>query len=104
MYVVTRNSHQADIEAFLAARGVPCAGVLVAKNNRRRLAKIDIVDRLTACPKVSGIYFNSPAMEFLNARLRRAMSTKIQPFMRPLRDPVRRLELFSSWLLHNMKV
>ena len=40
MYVVTRNSHRAEIEQFLAARGVPCMGVAVVKKGHSKASKI----------------------------------------------------------------
>ena len=35
-YVVTRNSHEADIKSYLAARGVRVAGVCVVPSGRAR--------------------------------------------------------------------
>ena len=38
MWVVTRNSHAAEIATFLKGQGVPCEGVLVAKKGVSKAA------------------------------------------------------------------
>ena len=40
MYVVTRNSHKAEIEQFLQAKGVRCEGVLVARKGKSKAAEM----------------------------------------------------------------